>query len=226
MKTIAVLLAYCGFVRAGDIQLTVHWVELSHTRTTSLLAEGTPDLFQRVRQLVKAKEAKLVNTQILRSKPGEKAYADSVVEIIYPTEYEPADLPYSAEYVEKMSRRMEGWGKVFPYYPMFPAAWTGTFETREVGESLQGGLPSREMPAQSWSIDVTQYKRDIAMGQAIAPDGKDLRFPEIERFSFDAFPSPGSWQLTALLTPKGPEGAPAADRKVLVFARTDVLGDD
>jgi len=230
MKALVAIAACCGFAHAGDLQLTVHWVEVPHASMTELLSGGGDDaaLFETVQKWVKSGQARLADTVLLRGKPGERALSESYGEIIYPTEYEPRDLPRSKEYEEKVYRRMEGWAKVFPYFPMFPAGWTGEFESRNVGETLQVDFPAGLKTADgTWQMELISQARDTVITEMRAINGelRPFKFPNFNRLATTGAIPPSQWQLASVLTPKIAGGEADPTKKILVFARTDVLGD-
>lgn len=230
MKAFVAIAACCGFAHAGDLQLTVHWVEIPHTSMTELLSEGRGDaaLFTTVQKWVKDGQARVVDTVLLRGKPGERALSESYGEIIYPTEYEPPDLPNSKEQEEKIRRRIEGWARVFPYFPMFPAGWTGEFETRNVGESCQVDFPDESKTSEgTWSMELVSQARDTVITEVMHMDGelRPLKFPNFNRLAMTGAMPSSQWQLASVLTPKAAGGEADPTKKILVFARTDVLGD-
>jgi hypothetical protein len=170
----------------------------------------------------------MVDTVLLRGKAGERAILESYGEVSHPTEYEPPDLPHSKEYEEKVRRRMEGWAKVFPYFPMFPGGWTGEFETRNVGESLQVDFPGEADDEKGeWDMELVSQAHDTVITEIKALSGElsPFKFPNFNRLDVGgAFPS-SQWLLTSVVTPQTAEGGADASKKILVFARADVLDD-
>jgi len=230
MKTLLFIAAFCGLVHAEDLQLTAHWVEVPHERMTELLAEGRGDaaLFETVRGWVKGGQARMVDTVLLRGKAGERAISESILEVIYPTEYEAPDLPHSKEYQEKVRRRMAGWGRVSAFYPMLPGGWTGEFETRNAGESLEVEFPGKKNAGKgNWAMDLVSRARDtvITEGRTIDGELRPFTFPSFNQLAVrGAIPS-SRWQLSSVLTPQTAEGGADVSKKILVFVRVDVLDD-
>ncbi len=80
------------------VQVQAEFIELSHETLTELLFLSEPanpsstDLRKKVQELVRKKEAKIIETQIVTCRDGEKATTESIQEKIYPTEYEPPEL--------------------------------------------------------------------------------------------------------------------------------------
>jgi hypothetical protein len=230
MKALLILAACCGYAHAGDVQFTVHWVEIPHTSLTALLAEGRGDaeIFKTVRGWVKTGQARMVNTAMLQAKAGERAIVESIGEVSYPTEYSPPGLPHSKEHQEKLQRRMEGWAKVFPYFPMFPGGWTGEFETRNVGETLQVDFPDGTDAAKgAWNMELLTRANDIVISEyrGVNDDVKPFAFPSFNSLDVGGATPSSQWQLTSVVTPQTAVGEPDPTKKILVFARTEVLDE-
>lgn len=222
MKAILTGLMFCGAALAGDLRLTVHWVELSHERTAALLsAESNGDsLFQKARALVKAKKARLVNTQLLQLKAGESARAESWVELTYPTESQPPELPRSVGENARLQRMNEGWWRALPGLPFVPV----NFETRSIGEALEFGFGQADG---SFATELSFHPRMTHVATVATPDGKrhDLGWPifEIQRVSGSR--GLGGWQLSSVLTPQDAKGKPDLEKKILVFSSLLPLDD-
>ena len=81
-----------------QIRAQVEFIEVSHEQFTDLMFGPKPpandgELRQQVAQLVKDGKATIVETLLCTARSGQKATSESVEEFIYPTEYEPAELP-------------------------------------------------------------------------------------------------------------------------------------
>jgi hypothetical protein len=222
MKVILLLLAGSGWAWAGDLRLTVHWVELPHERTTELLSahpEGAA-LFGKVRELVKMKEARLIDTQLLQVKGGESGRAESVGELIYPTEYDPPDLPRSQGEEARERRMMEGWWRAVPTLPFVPV----NFEVRNVGETLE---LSAGTEGHRFAAELLFNPRSTPITTVVTPDGnpQQVGWPEFESLRVTSQLVPGDWELATVLTPKDAAGEADTARKLLVFARLQSLDD-
>ncbi len=222
MKTIFLLLACSGLAWAGDLRLTVHWVELSHERATELLSahpEGAA-LFGKVRELVKGKEARLFDTQLVQVKVGERGMTESVGELTYPTEYEPPDLPRSQEEEARQRRMMESWWRAVPSLPFVPV----NFEVRNVGETLE---LSAEKEGHRFAAELLYNPRSTPITTVVTPDGnpQEVGWPEFESLRVTSQLVPGDWELATVLTPKDAAGEPDIARKLLVFTRLQSLDD-
>jgi hypothetical protein len=220
MKMLALALGLLGFAMADDVRLTVHMVAMEPAKLAELLAEPGGPSIVKARAMVKAGEARLFNTMLLRMKGGVSARLVSGGEVTYPTEYEPPDLPNSKEYEDKVSRRMDGWIKAFPIMPI-QGAWTGMFEIRKVGELLDCNVDKdRES---EWLLDLTRYLGDTVFleRQGLEGERSKIRLPVFEKLALNADLSPGGWLCVGVLAIPGNDGAPG--EKVVVFARAETL---
>ena len=87
---------------AKNVAVLVEYIAVDHTDLTKLLRvhrrEGTDTQFREdVRNLMDAGQAKLVEITQLVTRNGHPAQSESVVEIIYPTEHDPAELPQKVQ---------------------------------------------------------------------------------------------------------------------------------
>jgi hypothetical protein len=220
MKLLAVIFGLMGSAVADDVRLTVHMVAMAPSRLAELLAEPGGPSIGKARAMVKAGKARLFNTMLLRMKNPVSARLVSGGEVTYPTEYEPPDLPNSKEHEEKVRRRMDGWIKAFPIMPV-QGAWTGMFETRNVGEALECDVDQdRES---KWLLDLTRHADDTVFLERQGLDGgkTKVRLPEFEKLALNGKLTPGGWQCAGVLAIPGKDGAPG--EKIVVFARTETL---
>ena len=121
-------------------RVQVEYVELSHETLTDLLfladppsADATP-LRKQVQELVKKGEAKVMETMILDARSGEKALAESINEFIYPTEYEPPEIPTKVSVPERPDGLNPDEMKLLRM--MRTPATPTSFETRNLGTTL------------------------------------------------------------------------------------------
>lgn len=111
-----------------QVQVQVEYVEMSHEALTKLLFLAKPTtadataLRQHVQDMVSKNEAKVLETQIVVARSGQKARSESIHEFIYPTEYEEPELPCNT------SKSTVIW-----HSGPVPTA----FETRNLGSNLE-----------------------------------------------------------------------------------------
>lgn len=207
------------------IRMQVEHIELSHKDLTRLMMEDdakTADakaLRKKVQELVGKDEAKVIDTQIVTGRSGQRQKVESIHEFIYPTEYEPPELP--ADLQENPDR-----------YTKLPiGAYTPTaFEMRNLGSEVT----LEPVASNEWDLVdlIIESELDWHTGNKSWAENKDA-LGNIHKVEMPDFYSmnltttitciPGQHVLVAALSPKDAEGKMDADRKVMVFVKCDVL---
>jgi len=203
------------------IRVQVEYIEMPHEKLTALLEEnGNPNdaaLRLKVRELIAAKDAKILETFVATTRSGGKASAGSVDEFIYPTEYEPMDI------VEPPSRKSSPQATKTPFCPT-------AFETRNLGSSLEidstigenGKFIDLKLePNMTWHTGTLVWAEDKdAIGNVTK-----IEMPRI--FSLKTSTSvtcaTGKPVFVAALSPKSDQGEIDTSRKVMVFVKCDVI---
>jgi hypothetical protein len=177
-------------------------------------------LRKQLQELVKKGEAKVMETMVVNARSGEKSLAESINEFIYPTEYEPPELPRSQEEEVRQRRMMEGWWRAVPSLPFVPV----NFEVRNVGETLE---LSAEKEGHRFAAELLYNPRSTPITTVVTPDGnpQEVGWPEFESLRVTSQLVPGDWELATVLTPKDAAGEPDIARKLLVFTRLQSLDD-
>jgi hypothetical protein len=220
MKMFMLTLGLLGFAVAEDVRLTVHMVAMEPAKLTALMAEPNGPSIGKARAMVKAGEARLFNTMLLRMKSGVTAKLVAGGAVTYPSEYESSDWPDPEGGEVRRKRKIDGWIKAFPFMPI-QGAWPGRFETRDVGESLEWSV-NIELESQ-WFLNLTRYVGDTVYLERPVLDGGRYRFrhPEFETLALDRDMKPGGWLCAGVLAIPGKDGAPG--EKIVVFARAETL---
>lgn len=225
---------------AGDIQVVVHQVEVSHQQMSALLAEDLSDaaLFTKLRGMVKAKSATLRDTSMLRFKAGNKAGLESIREIIYPTEYSPDSFGMNTKEQDEQQNELQRvmklpkeeqrkyWARKILAFSLFPVVPSmSDFETRNVGFTLEVES-DEELPVLRWMLDCVSYERDTEIGRTLGLDGKPRieRMPNFDMMRWTAESTVGKGiSFAGALTPVAADGSMAMDRKILIFVKADLL---
>lgn len=214
------------------IQVQLEHVELSHEELTKLLFLSSPEttdagpLRKKIQELVNAKEAKVLETQIIAGRSTQKSSANSVHELIHPTEYEPqSGITKSSE------KQKDGDDPLFnrysfPYNPATPTA----FDTRNVGSNLEVEPTASE---DGKYIDVRIVSELMwHTGNTTWQEHKDergnvssVRMPNIYTVTINTNVCciNGQYTLLAVQSPKGPEGEVDMSRKIITFLKCNVL---
>lgn len=220
------------------IQVQVEYVEMAHEDLTKLLFQAEPkssdasELRKQVQEMIARKEAKIIETQLTTARPNEKATAESAAEKIYPTEYEPPELP---NYV---SSTAPGPGTP-PASPPRPDSWQGVgpsvavptaFDTRNCGSKLETQAQASEdgklvtvslRPELVWHTGKTSWlELKDALGNTSKVEMAD--FYSL-LFQTEVICAKGSYLMATVLSPKDERGIPDTSRKVMVFVKCEVL---
>ncbi len=209
-----------------DVQVTAHWIEMPQENLTSLLSGETAGdkLFEAARKMVREQKAKAFDTSVQRLRTGEKALAESTVEIISPTEPEPPEGgPMPTKQTDVAS-------KVNLPPPLRLPVAGPAFETRNVGLSSEIEAVA---DAEGWMrirlrMEHSFYPRDLAMDDPWADRLgnrnaiKRPLFVSLKQESAHELVS-GKWSFVGTQSAHDPDGTINPDRKILLFLRADVL---
>ncbi len=216
------------------IRVQVEYVELSHEVLTELLfladppsADATP-LRKQVHELVKKGEAKVMETMICTARSGEKAISESISEFIYPTEYEPWELPNEVDVPDKPGGITPDDVKALESL-VTPATPT-SFETRNLGSTLEIeptiGVDGRIIDLR-FNPDMVWHTGETVWVERKDPLGNICKVQMPKFYSMRVATAltcrEGHYVLAAALSPKDAEGTTDFTRKVMVFVKCDVL---
>lgn len=208
------------------IQVQVEYIELSHESLTKLLflaepksTDATP-LREQLQELVAKNEAKVLETQIVVCKSGQKATTESLHEFIYPTEYDP---PLKEKLEDKLKAQTGG---SFPSNPSTPTA----FDTRNVGCNLE---VEPTLSDDNKIIDLRLVPEVLwHTGDSIWLETKDtlgnvskVKMPDfyVIRANTSVICISGQYMLISVQSPKDAQGDTDMTRKVVVLVKCDVL---
>ena len=213
-----------------QIRVQMEFIEVSHEQLTELMfgekaPVGDEELRKQIAQLIKEGKASILETMLCTSRSGQKATSESIEEFIYPTEYEPAELPNTiveegkkSVVIPTESRRDYATGPT-------PTA----FETRNLGSTLE------IEPTLSFDekiIDL-RFLPEIVyhVGNEIWAEWKGqygnapIQMPKFYKISVNSSVTlaDGKTMLVAALSPKDEQGRPDRTRKLMVFVKADVI---
>ena len=212
------------------VQAQVEFVEMSHEALTKLLFMAKPGsanagkLRQQVQDMVAKNEAKVLETQIVCARSGQKSTGESIHETIYPTEFTPMTAEERKTQAENSNEHAAG--LTYCFSPATPTS----FETRNVGSTLEIEP----------TIDETDTIIDIRIipelvwytGNTTWHEGKDplgnpfkLTMPNFctLRFNTQLICKDGQYMLAGTLSPKDSKGEIDLTRKVMIFLKCDIL---
>ncbi|MCP5547535.1 MAG: hypothetical protein H7A50_09195 [Akkermansiaceae bacterium] len=213
-----------------QVRVVAEFIEVSHEQFTELMfgekpAANDTELRKQVAQLVKDGKAGIVETMMCLARSGQKATSESIEEFIYPTEYEPAELPSDIHFKSKEDEE-----KARSARRDFATGPTPTaFETRNLGSTLE---IEPTLSEDDMIIDL-RFVPEIVyhVGNTVWAEWKDERgsapvqMPTMYtlRLNTSATLAPGKPMLMAALSPKDEKGHPDFKRKLMVFVRADVV---
>lgn len=205
------------------VRVIVQVVEVPHAALTKwTTGETLPgrEIHERAMKLAEAGEAEIVETCVLIARSGERALAESIAEIIFPSEYEPPGsdlLPLN-----------KADSNTFRYKRAFESSVMTSFETRNTGVSLEieptigGGNRMVDLRAYFGMIDraglTTWTEFRDQWGDA------SVRMPDFDTRKLTSAITlvPGVFDLWTVFTPK-PAAVPAAVTRQLLFVRADLV---
>jgi len=210
------------------IRVQAEFIEVSHETLTRLLMkprEGADDtgLREELAKLADEGKATVVETMLCTGRSGEKSLTESLKEYIYPTGYEPAEIPNEIYTTEK-GEKVKGDGKEYATGPT-----PTSFETRNLGSTFE---IEPTVGANNKVIDL-RFAPEIVyhVGNEVWSEWKDkhgdasIKMPTMYtmRLTTAVTLVDGQPTLVAALSPKGENGFPDFKRKVMVFVRCDLL---
>lgn len=220
---------------SGLVRVQVEFIELPHETLTELLFLSEPassnatELRKKVQDLVRKKEATVIETQIVTGRDGEKASTESIQEKIYPTEYEPPELPGSFG-----PRTLTPQTSPVPQVDPAPIVATPTaFDTRNCGNTLEvepilldeGKLIRLHLvPEMVWHTGNTVWQ-DLKDGLG---NLSNIQMPDFYSLRLNTTITCPNRQyvLAAALSPKNDKGEVDSSRKVMVFVKCEVLAPE
>jgi hypothetical protein len=205
------------------LQVQLEYIELSHEALTKLLFLAEPKtsdaalLRKQLQEMVAKNEAKVLETQIAVGSRGQKFTAGSVLEFIYPVEY---DAPTVRSDLTKDSLPSTTY-----ISPMMPTAYDtkkigGTLEVEEPLSTINKGLINIRIGAElTWHTGNTTWLEDK---DSIGNNHK-VEMPDFYSLSVDTSITciGGQYSLVAVLSPKDAKGEVDMSRKVVMLLKCD-----
>ncbi|MFK7909897.1 MAG: hypothetical protein AB8F34_04765 [Akkermansiaceae bacterium] len=210
-----------------QVRVQVEYIEMPLTQMTALMADpaaskGDAALRNKINELVKNGKARIIENQMVVARSGEKATAESIREFIYPTEYEPPELPTTVKFEKGSEQSVKS--KEISTGPT-PTA----FETRNLGSTLEVEPTIGENNAY---IDVRvspeivyHIKNDIWASWKDKHGEANIMMPVFYtlRLNTAVTVANGKPCLLGALSPKDDKGVTDMSRKVFVFVRANVI---
>lgn len=209
-----------------QIRVSVEYIDMPTATLIDLMygekkfADDT-ELRKKLQILLKSGQARMLETQMLTARSGEKATTESVREYTYPTEYEPSETPSEV--------KVNGDADVALKNDLATPPTPTAFETRNTGSMLEiqptlgenGNLIDLSL-APEIVYHVGNEVWAEWQNKTAKSDIKTAIFYTI-RLNTAVTLSNGKYQMICALSPKDEKGLPDFNRKVMVFVKADVI---
>ncbi len=209
------------------IRVQVEFIEVAHKDLTRLMMgenSGAADATAmriKLQTMVDEEKAKILDTQIMTARSGQKSTSESFQEFIYPTEYEPMTcLPREKAQVPK-DISMGSMGN-----PATPTA----FETKNVGSMLEIEpilgendklIDLRFLPELIWYTgDKVWQERKDELGNITK-----VTQPNFYKLGINTSITciDGQYNMVGVVSPKNEAGETDLERKAMIFVKCNVL---
>ncbi|MEM9479761.1 MAG: hypothetical protein AAGA58_08925 [Verrucomicrobiota bacterium] len=209
-----------------QLRVVVEFFEVEALAALDVLSEprdnsSDDDLHARVMGEVLADngEIRLLDMAVITTRSGQRAKVESVEEMIYATEYDPAEIAVTEEVAGEGA---EGLAAVTPPSPT-------AFECRNVGVTVEvdpvlsadGSIVevniAPEVICRNEDSVFSAWETDHAEMEVIMPNFYTVKF------STALSVVPGHPHLAAVMSPRNDDGQRDGSRKILAFVRVDVL---
>lgn len=214
-----------------QIRVQVEFIDVSHEQFTDLMFGAKPpandgELRKQLAQLIKDGKATITETLLCTARSGQKATSESIEELSYPTEYEPATLPETIHVkgADGTDKTEQG-NRPDPSTGPLPTA----FDTRNVGSTLEIEPILRD-DLKTISLrfvpEIVYHVGNEVWAEWKGEHGNSpVQMPTFYaiRTNTNVTLAAGHYMLTAALSPKSKEGVPDFTRKLMVFVKADVI---
>ncbi len=211
-----------------QVRVQVEFIEMPQEKLIELLmpqrrGADDSDLRMAAHEMVKKKEAKVLETTTLVTRSGQRAKVESIKEFIYPTEYDPPEISEGARKGTNANAPVIiGEAAIAPPNPT-------AFEMRPVGTTFE---VDPVVGADGITIElnlapeIVYHAGNTVYGKWKTPEAEtEVTQPEFYtmKVSTAITTISGQYQLVTSATPNNEGGDPDRERKVLVFVRADIL---
>lgn len=217
-----------------QVRVSVEFIGLSHEKMNELLFEAPPGasdaaLRKTVAGLVKTGEAELVETMLCLAPNGSRATAESVKEFVYPSEYEPGEIPNAILLENAGDTETSGPPPALRRNDYATGPTPTAFEARNLGSMLEiepKVVTGGERVHLSLAPEIVHHVGNQIWAEWKGHYGDSpVQMPTFYRLSVNTtvILTAGEPLLLAALTPMTGDGSPDFSRKLMVFVRADVI---
>ncbi len=211
-----------------QIRVQVEFINVPHELLTEMLfGEKAPaddvEMRKRLADLIKEGKASVLETMVCTARSGQKATSESIQEFIYPTEYEPAELPSPPD-KDPVNGIQPKTGQEFAVGPT-PTA----FETKNLGTSLEIeptlGVDNRIIDLRFLPEIVYHVGNEVWAEWKGHYGNAPVQMPKFYKISVNTSVTliAGKPMLVGVVSPKDEQGKADYTRKLMVFVRADVI---
>ena len=207
-----------------NISVQLEYIEMSHKDLTRLLMEHKPTtsdataLRLKVQEMVDKDLAKVMETQMVSSRSGQKSSSESIKEFVYPIEYNFSYTPSAENLPEPQDK------------PVVPFGIPSSYETRNTGSTFE---VEPYLSEDHKFIDVRIFSHCVWLtGENIWCELKDNLGNVFKNITPDFYVIKvdtsmtvvsGQYFLAGILSPKDAKGQLDPERKVMAFLKCDAL---
>lgn len=210
------------------IRIMVEYVEMPHEEFTKLIEpvrRGADDAEMResAKKLVKEEKARMLETSVITTTAGQRAKVESILEKIYPTEYDPPQI--SDGEADSENGEDEGAAGRAAVTPPTPTA----FDIRNVGTTVEVE-PNVDVDGVTVNLniapEIVYHGGEDSFGEWHTPDAEsEVTQPRFYTMKCQTNITviAGKYHMMTALSPHDEKGNPDPTRKVAVFVRADIL---
>ncbi len=215
------------------VRVQVEFIDVPHEVVTDLLfGEDAPvgdvEMRKRLGVLIKEGKASVMETMVCLANDGQKATTESVQEFIYPTEYEPAEVANVVDAEgKKTEESLDALKRDHSVGPT-PSA----FETKNVGSTFEVEASWSEedelIHARLNPIIVYHTGNEVWAEWKGKQGDAPVVMPNFYKITLDSKVSlsDGKPMFLAVVAPKNGEGKTDAKRRLMVFVKADLVGNE
>ena len=215
---------------SGMVGCLLEYIQLDHTEANRVIRKhagklNALDLREELERMIQDGKAEHLELQYLRTKSGQRAKIESIDEHIYPTEYDPPEIPQTMVLTGDAKRPMGVMAKE-TVIGLTTAANPTAFETRNVGLTMEVEPTIGHQDGKSVTVQIApeliRYVGETKYMDENSPhdESKNISQPEFQtmRSSLSTTLWDGDY---ALISSQNPGTDP--EKRVLVLIRVDIL---
>jgi len=210
------------------VRLSIEWIEMSSSDATALLrtprtTTNDADLRDKVDEMIDAEKAHIYESKVVTTHLGAPSRVESIREEIYPTSYDPPELPSEVNiYADGTTTPSAG-----SLRTTGPSATA--FETRNTGVTVEID-PVYNANEKTFRLNMSAEIVNLVDQNKFASYEDDRMTSDIaapifytNRMKTTLIVKPGEYLLATTMTPFGEDGQPDRTKRLVVFVRAELL---